>query len=229
MDVKYVIKNYTRLIIGLFIIAMGIALSIRANIGTSPISCIPYVLSLEFPLSIGILTFLFNVILVVVQLLLLRNSFPRKQYLQVLLGLIFGLFTDLTLWLTTGLVLNNYLNQWLCLILSCFVIALGVIVELGSDAVYLAPDGTVLALRHVTHKEFGKVKTCFDVTIVSIGFILSYIFFGKFMGVGLGTIFAAIFVGYIVRFYRKIIDTITELHNKHEIKKLKNKTSNYVD
>lgn len=213
MNVRYIVKNYIQLLTGLFIIALGIALSIKANVGTSPISCIPHVLSLQTHLTVGTVTFLFNTLLVILQIILLKSEFPKIQYFQLVIALVFGVFTDTALFVLGFVNPTTIVERWISLILSCFTIALGVIIEINADAVYIAADGLVMAIRHVTQIEFGKIKTCFDVTLVTIAFILSYIFFGKFMGVGLGTIVAAVLVGYIVRFYNKIIKIVQKKLN----------------
>ena len=48
------------LIAALFIMSLGIALSTKADLGVSPISCTPYVLSLALPLSMGTITILMH-------------------------------------------------------------------------------------------------------------------------------------------------------------------------
>lgn len=82
IDYKQVLNNYSILIIGLFIMSFGVALSVRSNLGTTPISCIPYVLSFKFPLSLGTITILFNTLLIIIQILILRSKFPKIQLLQ---------------------------------------------------------------------------------------------------------------------------------------------------
>ena len=47
------LKRYIIFLIGLFVNSLGVSLITKANLGTSPISSIPYVLSLNFPLLIG--------------------------------------------------------------------------------------------------------------------------------------------------------------------------------
>ena len=83
IDYKQVLNNYSILIIGLFIMSFGVALSVRSNLGTTPISCIPYVLSFKFPLSLGTITILFNTLLIIIQILILRSKFPKIQLLQI--------------------------------------------------------------------------------------------------------------------------------------------------
>ena len=61
-------KRYAIFAIGLFINSLGVSFITTADLGTSPISSIPYVLSLNAPLSLGQFTILFNLLIVLVQL-----------------------------------------------------------------------------------------------------------------------------------------------------------------
>ena len=47
------LKRYIIFLIGLFINSLGVSLITKAALGTSPISSIPYVLSLIFPISVS--------------------------------------------------------------------------------------------------------------------------------------------------------------------------------
>ena len=96
----------------------------------------------------------------------------------------------------------NYFWQWMLCIFSCFVMGLGVYFEILSNAIILPGEGVSLAINKVTNIEFGKIKTAFDTSNVLIGGILSLLLYERFLGIGLGTIFSGIVVGYIVRFYK---------------------------
>lgn len=210
---KEIGKNYTILIIGLFIMSFGVALSVKSDLGTTPISCIPNVLKYAVPLSLGMITIIFNFLLIVIQVLILKSDFERKQWMQIVVTVIFGYFIDFALYILTPIEPTNYMSQWILCIISCFIIGLGVYFEVMSNAIVLPGEGVSLAVRHVTHIEFGKLKTAFDTSNVVIGAILSLVLYGSFQGIGLGTIFAGIVVGYIVRGYR-------QLFNKFKIKKV---------
>lgn len=67
-------KRYAIFAIGLFINSLGVSFITTADLGTSPISSIPYVLSLNAPLSLGQFTILFNLLIVLVQLPILKSS-----------------------------------------------------------------------------------------------------------------------------------------------------------
>ncbi|HII08746.1 MAG TPA: hypothetical protein HA355_04045 [Methanosphaera sp.] len=206
---KQLLKNYAILVFGLFIMSFGVALSVKSELGTTPISCIPNVLKYAIPLSLGTITIIFNVLLIVIQVIILKNEFQRKQWMQLVVTIIFGYFIDFALYVLTPLEPTDYISQWILCIISCFIIALGVYIEVKSNAIVLPGEGVSLAVRHVTHIEFGKIKTAFDSSNFIIGGLLSLLLYGSFRGIGLGTIFAGIVVGYIVRFYRKIFENHT--------------------
>ena len=205
---RQVLKNYAILIMGLFIMSFGVALSVISDLGTTPISCIPNVLKYAVPLSLGTITIIFNLLLILIQVIILKDEFQRKQWMQLVVTIIFGYFIDLALYILGPIQPSTYMEQWMLCVISCFIIALGVYFEVISQAIVLPGEGVSLAVRHVTHKEFGKIKTAFDTSNVIIGAALSLLFYGEFQGIGLGTIFAGIVVGYIVRFYRKIFERI---------------------
>lgn len=205
---KAVLKNYIILLIGLFIMSFGVALSVKSDLGTTPISCIPNVLKYAVPLSLGMITIIFNFLLIVIQVIILKKDFQRKQWMQLLVTVFFGYFIDFALYVLTPLQPTDYISQWILCIISCFIIAFGVYFEVISNAIVLPGEGVSLAVRHVTDMEFGKIKTAFDSSNVIIGGILSLALYGTFQGIGLGTIFAGIVVGYIVRFYRKLFENL---------------------
>ncbi len=201
-----ILKNYCILVVGLFIMSFGVALSVKSELGTTPISCIPNVLKYAVPLSLGTITIIFNFLLIVIQVIILKNDFQRRQWMQLVVTIIFGYFIDFALYVLGPLEPTDYISQWIICIVSCFIIALGVYIEVKSNAIVLPGEGVSLAVRHVTNIEFGKLKTAFDSSNIIVGGILSLLLYGGFRGIGLGTIFAGIVVGYLVRFYRKLFE-----------------------
>ena len=76
-------KRYVVFFVGLFINSLGVSLITLADLGTSPISSVPYVLSLNFPLTLGAFTVIFNAFLILLQLLILRKDFKPEYFLQI--------------------------------------------------------------------------------------------------------------------------------------------------
>ena len=61
-------------LVGLFIMTAGIAVSVKSNLGVSPVSSIPYTITCVFGMEMGNATILFHVVLVLLQILLLRKN-----------------------------------------------------------------------------------------------------------------------------------------------------------
>jgi len=214
------LRRYMVLAIALFITAFGVSLSVRADLGTSPISCVPYVISLISPLTIGQATILMHIIFIFIQIILLRSNYKPLQLLQLPVAFVFGYFTDFTMWLLSDLHPTAYLMQWGFTILSFVVIAFGVYLEVHAHVIVLAGEGMMLAIHEVTHIEFGKIKVTVDVLQVILGITLSLIFLHGLHGIREGTLAAALIVGTLVHFFSYHIDFIdTFLNNDNPLKK----------
>ena len=85
-------------ICGIACMTFGIALSCKADLGTSPISSVPLVLSMCTPFSVGIITIIMNLAFIAVQPLLLRAFYWRELIGQVILTVPFGYSIDLFMW-----------------------------------------------------------------------------------------------------------------------------------
>ena len=72
-------KRYLVFLFGLFISSLGVSMITKADLGTSPISAIPYVLSLNFPWTLGGFTVVFSLVLILLQLIILRKNFMRRE------------------------------------------------------------------------------------------------------------------------------------------------------
>lgn len=146
------------LIAALFIMSLGIALSAKADLGVSPISCTPYVLSLAFPLTMGTVTILMHLSFVAVQAALLKRQFRPAHLLQIPIVFIFGILTDFSMWLMAPLEPDGYLWSVILCLFSCVVIGFGVFLQVKADAVLLAAEGMSLAFVKLFKWEFGAVK-----------------------------------------------------------------------
>ena len=196
-------------IVGLFIMALGVTLSVKANLGVSPISCVPYVYSLKFPLTLGETTIILNVILILFQIILLRKKYQPFQLVQFPVVFLFGFFIDYTMQLFSWLQPDNYFTQAFICLLSCVILALGVFIEVKAKVTYLPGEGLAMAITKVFNIEFGKSKIGTDSSLVIIGVVSSFAFLYSLEGIREGTVAAAILVGYIVRFFYakiKVID-----------------------
>lgn len=205
--------------------ALGVALSIKANLGISPISSVTYVYSLGFPYTMGVITIVMHVAFILLQIVLLRKEYQLIQLLQLPVAIIFGLFTDLTLSLVSSKILvSNYIFRWILCLLSCLVIAFGMYLQVKARVIYLAGEGLVIAICKTFHKEFGKVKVVFDCTLVSIGIISSFLWLHNLQGIREGTIASALLVGVFVSFYNKKLKFVDAILGVKVEKKIADQT-----
>lgn len=196
---KHPLRRCLLLVAGLFIMAFGVAFSIKAGLGTSPISSLPYVLSLFTPLTVGTATIAMHVTLILLQILLLRRRYDPVQLLQLPVALVFGFVTDFSVWVLQGITASNYAMQWVLCLAGILLVGVGVSFEVTASLVTLAGEGMVLAVCKVFPVSFGNVKIGFDVTLVVIASVLSFLFLGGLYGVREGTVAAAFCVGLIAR------------------------------
>ena len=197
------LKRYLIFLVGLFVNSLGVSLITKANLGTSPISSIPYVLSLNFPFTLGNFTIFFSIFLIVLQLIILRKNFKLEHILQIPVSIIFGYFIDLTMILFSWVNPEAYIMKIVYLLIGCLILGVGVYMEVLADVVMLPGGSFVRAIVLTWKTNFGTTKICFDVSMSVIAAVLSFVFAGRLDGVREGTVIAALLVGFIARLIGK--------------------------
>lgn len=205
MNNKHLAKRYFVFLIGLFINSFGVSFVTKANLGTSPISSIPYVLSLASKPTLGAFTIYFSLLLIALQIIILGKKFKKIDLLQIPISILFGYFIDFSMILLGWVHPTNYILRFIALFAGCVILGFGVYIEVIADVVMLPGEAFVKAVTTRFKTEFGITKVCFDVSMTVFAGILSFILFSKLNGVGLGTVIASIAVGMISRFFRSIL------------------------
>lgn len=199
------IKRWMFLIVGLLIMAFGVGFSIKGDLGTSPISSLPYVTGQISGQTVGTTTIIMHCVLILLQILILRKNYDWIQLLQLPIAFLFGAMTDFAVDVLAFLHPVGYMQQWLFCGIGIILVAVGVSFEVTADVVTLAGEGFVLAVCKVRPIKFGTMKVCFDVSLVTISCILSAVFLHGIYGVREGTVAAAILVGIISRHLNKCL------------------------
>ena len=205
------LKRYLIFLVGLFVNSLGVSLITKANLGTSPISSIPYVLSLNFPFTLGNFTIFFSIFLIVLQLIILRKNFKLEHILQIPVSIIFGYFIDLTMILFSWVNPEAYIMKIVYLLIGCLILGVGVYMEVLADVVMLPGESFVRAIVLTWKTNFGTTKICFDVSMSVIAAVLSLIFAGSLAGVREGTVIAALLVGFIARLIGKKLTFLKDM------------------
>lgn len=204
---KELFRRYLVFIVALFIIALGTSLSIRANLGSSPISCPPYVLSLVKgnTWTMGEYVICMHIFFILSQILLLRKNYHIIQLLQIAVSFLFGFYTDITMWMTGLFMFDSsamgYILRCIQLCVGGGLLAYGIALEVKCDVLMLAGEGFPLAIAEVVHQDFGKVKMFSDIGLVIVGILFCFLFIGGWHWdiIGVGTLFSMFYVGFMVR------------------------------
>lgn len=189
--------------LGLFFLAMGVTFSIKSQLGISPVNSIPYVLSLITGVEQGHLIIVMFSIFILMQVVLLRNNFKIKNFLQIVFSTIFGYFVTFTNSIFSFAAPENYFIRLTLLLISMTFVAIGIILYLRAEILPMPAEGCMIAIQNITSKEFYKVKYSFDVSMVIASVALSLMFLGGLTGVREGTVIAAIGIGKIIGILEK--------------------------
>jgi uncharacterized membrane protein YczE len=211
--INVIIRKIIISLLGFTIMAFGVAFSIKAELGTSPISSVPYVTGEISGLSVGTTTIIMHCVFILLQIILLRRDYQIFQLSQLAVALIFGMMTDFAVFCIKSVTVDSYLGQWGLCVIGIILVGIGVSLEVKADFTVVAGEGLVLAITKVLHTKFGNTKIVFDVTLVLIAAVLSFIFLGKITGVREGTLAAALLVGQISKFCLKHYDPLAKWIN----------------
>lgn len=199
------VKRYLFFTAGLFVNSLGISLITKAEMGTSPISSIPYTLSIGFAPSLGMFTLFYSLLLICLQLAILRSRFPKEYWLQIPVSLGFSYFIDLTMGMLDFLHPQGYLWQLISLLAGCVVLGVGVFMEMAANVVMLPGECTVQAISSTLHTDFGKSKVAVDMTMALVAAVLGLVMYQELAGVREGTFISALLVGFLARSFQRLI------------------------
>lgn len=214
--------QHIMLLISLYVMTFGVAACVRSQLGSSVISTIPYVMasagkSLDYipQWTIGNYTIMMNAVFVAMQILILRKDFEWVQLFQLVVGFIFGTFIDLNMTLTEWMVSDNFLVNGVVQIVGCTILGLGIALEVKCGSVTMPGEGISIAISKVTNWPFHKTKIRVDTTLVALAVLLSLLLLGSWRWeiVGVGTLFAMVYVGATVRTFDKHLAWFDRLLN----------------
>lgn len=205
MKASETVKRYILLVIGVFFIGLGIAAAKGSDLGISPVSSVANVISIKFDFfTVGTWLFLWNCLLIVFQIMILRRGFAPIQFLQIPVSLLLGVFTDIGVALFSFISAESYIIRLILVLIGVLLIGFGITLTVISNTVMNVGEAFVDVVSKKTGKNFGTVKVVFDVTCVLCSVVLSLIFFDfTVIGTREGTVITALSTGNVVRFLNK--------------------------
>ncbi len=203
MNKKEIAKRYILLVISLFFSTLGVAFTKHGELGVSPISSVANVVSCKFTsLSLGNWLIVWNCILIIGQIIILRRKFQPIQLLQIPLSFLFGFFTDFGMWIVSPVPAANYPMRLINVIIGIIILGFGISLSVIANVIMNSGEAFVKAISDTSHKEFGNIKIIFDILCVVTALVLSLVFFDfKIIGTREGTVISALFTGVVVKFF----------------------------
>ena len=212
---KDLLQRYAVASLGLIFVAVGVALSLKSNLGTAPISCPPAVMNLQWSfLSVGTLTWMMHIVLILIQAAILRRRFKVSYLMQIPAAFVFGYLCDAAIWAFDWLQVDSYETQMFLCILTILVTAIGVRLEVIGNAWMLAGEMTTVVLSDVTQTRFSTVKVLFDIFCVILSAAFAWFAFGYLTGNGSsvvireGTLLLALLTGLCMKLTDPLVDRV---------------------
>jgi uncharacterized membrane protein YczE len=180
---------------GLMLFGLGEGLLIVSFTGASPWSVLAQGLSLHTSLSIGMLTFLISI-----TVLILWIPLGQKPGIATILNaLIIALMIDLCIkFVPTP---ANYNNQLILAVISVLTVGIGGGIYLVANLGAGPRDGLMVGLQKLTNSPIAAVRATLEISVVSVGWYLG----GT---IGIGTILFAFGIGPCVALGLYLVDKI---------------------
>ncbi|MFA8440006.1 YitT family protein [Pueribacillus sp. YX66] len=185
--------------IGIAIMAFGIALTIKAELGIAPWDVLHIGLMLKFGLTVGSWSIIVGFFILTVSSLLVK----RLPKLGAFLNMLFvGIFIDLFLYLPIIVTPAFFVGKLIMLIVGVIVCGMGMGIYISSDHGAGPRDSLMLALTELTKFKVQHVRLAMEVIVLCIGWLLGG---PVFIGTVIVTVTIGPVVGYTLPFFRNMI------------------------
>ncbi len=203
---KAILARWCLLAAGIVVMAAGIVLVTKTNLGTSPISSLGFVLSLSFPdVSYGAFMFAWNIALLLGQVAVLRRDFRAAALLQIPISVLFSLGIDLFNGLLAPYAPSSYAESAALLAAGIVTLAFGVACTVVANVAMNCGEALVCAVTSKTGWNFGHTKVGFDLSCVALAVVASLVLLGGVQGVREGTLAAAAVTGLVANRFIKLM------------------------
>ena len=197
---------------GLCILALGLTLSTKADLGVSPIIAVSFCVSKLTGARFGDMTFLLYASFVIIEMVLhlipgRRCPADRKKAiladaLQLPLSYVFTMLLNvLSSWIQAP---DTMALRIAVMLASVILVGIGAALSLDMRLVANPGDGLVQAVSDRTGIELGLAKNIVDITCVTLTCILSMVVSHSIIGVGPGTLIAMLGIGRVIALVNRL-------------------------
>lgn len=208
---KKTLLGFARLFIGYFMCALGMVMTINANIGVAPWDVLHQGISNITGLTIGKATIILGLLIIIIDIALGQDVGWGTLFNMIFIGT----FMDIIMLNNLVPIFKSFLPSLIMMFLGMLVIGYGVFIYIGAGYGAGPRDGLMVALTRKTKKSVRFVKNSVELLALIIGYFLG----GQ---VGIGTVIMAIGGGYFLQFAFKTVNfNISELEHRFIVDDIK--------
>lgn len=195
-------KCFIVYLIGIVVLAFGITLNTKTGLGVSPIISVAYCVAEISGLRLGLVTFVWYMLMIALQAIMLGHEFKPFQLLQIGVSFLTSWFIDL---------FNGILPDFTSMPLrlgglaaAILITSLGIVLTVGMKVVPNPADGFASVLGQKLGRDLGFGKNVFDLSSILISVTVGLVVAGRLVGIGAGTVLTMIFTGRAVALINRV-------------------------
>jgi uncharacterized membrane protein YczE len=192
-------------LVGLIVLAFGITLSVNSNLGVSPVTSLPYVVSQVLNVTLGTCTIIVYTCYIFLQMILKGGKFQPALLLQLVFSTVFGYLVDGTKLILGNFIPSTYFGQLAMLAASIVLIGFSLVLYIDVKLTPMPAEGLIACIADKIHRPFPRIKTIFDCTCVLVSALLCLVFLGQVTGIREGTVITAMVTGKLIALFRKFL------------------------
>ena len=218
---KHLIVRIFNMIFGIILYALGIVVTIKANIGYAPWDVFQVGLANTVGISIGFSAIFVGIVIVIITVLL-----GEKIGLGTITNMILiGVFIDIILYINIIPIPNNIIISILMLVAGLFIISIATYFYIGSALGAGPRDSLMVVLTRKTKISVGICRSIIELLATIFGWMLGGM-------VGIGTIISVIGIGFCIQItfrilhfditsiqHESLLDTLKFLNRKRDYEK----------
>ncbi|MDU5110689.1 MAG: YitT family protein [Clostridium sp.] len=187
-------------VVGIMILTLGVALTVKADLGVGTWDSVNVGLSNRFGLSVGTFSFIIAIIMTIIAAILRNGKF---NLYTLGTALVLSSFTDFWLFVVNKLPLgDSYISRVVYFLLGILILSMGLAIYLTPNLAPNSLDDCMMAFRNKFNLSVGMAKLVTD----GVGIIFAILVGGP---IGIGTIVIILSVAPLVNiFFNRINSAI---------------------
>lgn len=200
--------QYSFYFCGIFILALGVTLTLLSNLGTGGWDALTTNIAKLINIQVGTGTFILGVILVFITSILNKKN---PNLYALLVSYTTGIFINFWYYsFFKEIILKNFFIRLIVVYLGVFIIGIGCTMIFVTNFSKNHTEDFIFAIAKKANIIYKTAKVLMDILALLIALILGYLL-NDFKNIGIGTILNTLCTGYIIHF---LLPYMNKIYNK---------------